>query len=89
MIFTHVYLTVYHQSLLFQSMYVKYVQNAKFVSADTLPGINFMKQSLVEIYLLNHNLSYNHAFLYIRQLAIQLRNAVTLKKQVIIARLLQ
>jgi len=68
---------------------VKYVQNAKFVSADTLPGINFMKQSLVEIYLLNHNLSYNHAFLYIRQLAIQLRNAVTLKKQVIIARLLQ
>lgn len=65
-------------------MYVKYVENAKFVSPNTLPGINFMKHSLSEIYLLNHNLSYNHAFLYIRQLAIHLRNATTLKKKVII-----
>jgi len=84
--YIYVYLAVIHQNLLFQTMYVKYVQNAKFVSVNTLPGINFMRQSLVEIYLLNHNLSYNHAFLYIRQLAIQLRNAVTLKKQVIIER---
>jgi len=63
-------------------MYVKYVQNTKFVSPNTLPGINFMKCSLVEIYLLDHDISYNHAFLYIRQLAINLRNAITLKKKV-------
>ncbi|KYM93137.1 Nucleolar complex protein 2 like protein [Atta colombica] len=66
---------------LLKTMYVKYVQNTKFVSPNTLPGINFMKHSLVEIYLLDHDVSYNHAFLYIRQLAINLRNAITLKKQ--------
>lgn len=64
-------------------MYVKYVQNTKFVSPNTLPGINFMKTSLVQIYSLDHDASYNHAFLYIRQLAINLRNAITLKKKVI------
>lgn len=71
---------------LFQTMYIKYVQNTKFVSSNTLPEINFMRHSLVEIYLLDHNLSYSHAFLYIRQLAIHLRNAITLKKKVIIKR---
>lgn len=63
-------------------MYVKYVENSKFVSPNTLPGINFMKHSLAEIYMLDSNLSYSHAFLYIRQMAIHLRNAVTLKKKV-------
>lgn len=62
-------------------MYVKYVENAKFVSPNTLPGINFTRHSLAEIYLLNTELSYKHAFLYIRQLAIHLRNATTLKKK--------
>ncbi|CAL1684552.1 unnamed protein product [Lasius platythorax] len=66
---------------LLKTMYIKYVQNTKFVSPNTLPGINFMRHSLVEIYLFDHNLSYSHAFLYIRQLAIHLRNAITLKKK--------
>ena len=67
--------------MLFKTMYVKYVENSKFVSFTTLPGINFMRHSLAEIYLLDNNLAYNHAFLYIRQLAIHLRNATTLKKK--------
>jgi len=63
-------------------MYEKYGQNTKFISLKTLSRINFMRHSLVEIYLLDHNVSYSHAFLHIRQLAIDLRNAVTLKNKV-------
>ncbi|XP_034951113.1 nucleolar complex protein 2 homolog [Chelonus insularis] len=66
---------------LLKSMYLKYVENAKFVAPSTLPGINFMRCSLVEIYLLDSNYAYNYVFLYVRQLAIYLRNAMTLKKK--------
>lgn len=62
-------------------MYIKYVENSKFVSPTTLPGINFMRRSLTEIYLIDEDCSYFHAFLYVRQLAIHLRNALTLKKK--------
>lgn len=67
--------------ILVKTMYIKYVQNTNFVSPTLLPGINFMRHSLTEIYLLDSNFSYNHAFLFVRQLAINLRNAMTLKKK--------
>lgn len=63
-------------------MYVGYIANSKFITPNSLPGINFMRQSLTEMFTINEPVSYNHAFLYIRQLAIHLRSAVTLKQKV-------
>ncbi|XP_018561160.1 nucleolar complex protein 2 homolog [Anoplophora glabripennis] len=64
-----------------KSMYLAYVKNSKFVSLNGLAAINFMRRSLVEMFALDTNVSYQHVFLYIRQLAIHLRNAITVNKK--------
>lgn len=64
-----------------KSMYLTYVKNSKFVNFKALAPINFMRRSLVEMYALDVDVSYQHVFLYIRQLAIHLRNAITVKQK--------
>jgi len=58
-------------------MYMAYVGNCKFTSVNSWPAINFMRSSLVEVYMLDTEVCYAVAFPFIRQLAIHLRNAAT------------
>lgn len=67
---------------LHQSTYLQLVRSSKATSVHTLPSINLMKNSASEIFCLNHAAAYQHAFGYIRQLAIHLRTSMKMKTKV-------
>ncbi|KAG4099925.1 Noc2-domain-containing protein [Neocallimastix lanati (nom. inval.)] len=64
-----------------KGIYLAFVRNCKATSIHTWTIINFMMNCVVELYGLDFVASYQTAFVYIRQLAIQLRNAIILKKK--------
>lgn len=63
--------------------YLAYAKCAKFGGsssvASALPTLTFMGNCLVELYSLDYHSSYQHAFVYIRQLALLLRSALQKK----------
>ncbi|XP_076056618.1 nucleolar complex protein 2 [Oratosquilla oratoria] len=62
-------------------LYLSYVRNCRFTSPSTWGMIDFMRLSLVELYAMDHTLAYRQAFVYIRQMAFHLRNAIMVKKK--------
>ncbi|KAI0632864.1 Noc2-domain-containing protein [Trametes polyzona] len=65
--------------LVLKNTYLTLVRSCKSTSPHTLPAINLMKNSASELYCTDHAASYQHAFGYIRQLAIHLRNSMKTK----------
>lgn len=65
-----------------QSTYLTLMRSSKSTNAHTLPLINLMKNSASELFCVDHPTAYQHAFGYIRQLAIHLRNSMKIKTKV-------
>ena len=71
--------------LCLKKTYLAYARRAKFggtsasIMTNALPTLTFMGNCLVELYSLDHHSSYQHAFIYIRQLALFLRTAMQKK----------
>lgn len=63
--------------------YLAYMKRAKFgnisIHSPTLPTLTFMGNCLVELYNIDYHSSYQHAFVYIRQLALLLRGVMQKK----------
>ena len=71
--------------LCLKKTYLAYARRAKFggtsasIMTNALPTLTFMGNCLVELYSLDHHSSYQHAFIYIRQLTLFLRTAMQKK----------
>jgi len=59
--------------------YLTYVRSAKFGTVMQRGAVNFMANGVVELFLLDGVGAYQLAFVYIRQLAVHLRQALTQK----------
>jgi nucleolar complex protein 2 len=62
--------------LFLQNIYSALLPPLRLTSAHTLPAINLMKNTAAQLYQLDPEVSYTHAFGYIRMLAVHLRGVV-------------
>ena len=67
--------------LALKGVYLTFIRNCKFPTPSVKPTLTFMLNCVVELYRLDAAASYQHAFVYIRQLAVHLRNAIVTKKK--------
>ncbi|KAI8077961.1 Noc2p family-domain-containing protein [Gilbertella persicaria] len=65
--------------LCLKNVYLTFVKHCKNTSLHTLPIINLMRNLAIQLYGINPVLSYQQAFVYIRQLAIHLRQAMKVR----------
>uniref|UniRef100_A0A2P2M6A3 Uncharacterized protein MANES_17G118000 n=1 Tax=Rhizophora mucronata TaxID=61149 RepID=A0A2P2M6A3_RHIMU len=63
----------------FKGMYKAYVLNCQFVNAVKLQHIQFLSNCVVEFLGVDLPTAYQHAFIFIRQLAAILQDAITMK----------
>ncbi|TDH74186.1 hypothetical protein CCR75_003045 [Bremia lactucae] len=63
--------------LCLKGIYVSYMRNTKFTNEMTLPHHVLMGNCVVELFGLDLSSSYQHAFVYIRVLAIAVRKTIT------------
>ena len=63
--------------LALKNIYLTHIRNAKFVNDVTASTIAMRRNCVVELFLLRPESSYQQIFVYIRQLAVQLRLALT------------
>ncbi|KAJ2352411.1 Nucleolar Complex 2 protein [Coemansia sp. RSA 2618] len=64
-----------------KGMYLTYVRHSNVKNMASLATIQLMRNCGVELYGNDGNASYQHAFVYIRQLAIHLRNSMQLRSK--------
>ncbi|KAJ9094837.1 hypothetical protein QFC20_006815 [Naganishia adeliensis] len=64
------------KELCLKNIYSALLPPLRLTSAHTLPALNLMKNTAAELYQLDPEISYTHAFGYIRMLAVHLRGVV-------------
>ncbi|KAJ1723272.1 Nucleolar Complex 2 protein [Coemansia erecta] len=64
-----------------KGIYLTYVRSSNVKNVGSLTTIQLMRNCGVELYGNDANASYQHAFVYIRQLAIHLRNSMQLRSK--------
>ncbi|KAK8809553.1 hypothetical protein WA158_000496 [Blastocystis sp. Blastoise] len=64
-----------------KSIYLTYAKYSRHVIEENIDAIHLLRNCVAEIYSLDATLAYQHAFVYIRQLAIHVRNALQTKSE--------